>query len=62
MDTFNSQLVGMGTGPGALVVVMNPAVQMTPDQALLHAAWLVALAEPFATVSFDATLAAVRST
>lgn len=61
MDAPNRQFVGMGGGAKEIVVLM-PLTQMTPDEALLHAAWLVTLAEPFATVTFDATLAAVRAT
>lgn len=42
VDTMNRQLVGI---QGDLVTVMMPARQMTHEQALIHAAWLVAMAE-----------------
>ncbi len=41
--------------------VMLPVVA-TPDQALAHAAWLVAMAEPFASHDFAEYLKAVQAT
>jgi hypothetical protein len=60
IDTTNRNLVGwQGTRS---VVVLQPRVQMTPDEALVHAAWLVAIAEPNASHSFADVLEAVRNT
>ena len=42
IDTSNYQLVGM---QGSEIIVMKPKIKMTQDEALLHAAWLVALSE-----------------
>lgn len=42
IDTSNSQLVGV---LGDDIVVMMPQQRMTKFEALLHAAWLVALAD-----------------
>lgn len=58
IDVTNSQLVG-GNGAGEIVVAM-PRARMTRDEALRHAAWLVAVAD--VDDEFPAVLAAVRST
>lgn len=42
IDTGNQQLVGLA---GDQIVVMMPTPRMTREQALVHAAWLVVLAE-----------------
>lgn len=59
IDTENKQFVA---SRGDHVLVMWPKRQMTPDEALIHAAWLVALAEPTASSSFADVLEAVRNT
>jgi len=59
IETINDQLVARG---GALVMVMAPKQAMTPDEALRHAAWIVALAEDDASHKFDDVLRAVRNT
>lgn len=59
MDTANVQFVG-AAGPDA-VTVMMPKIHMSADEALMHAAWLVAIAEHSASFSFAEALAAVRS-
>lgn len=41
-DTFNAQMVGVS---GDRIVVMMPKSAMTKAEALMHAAWLVALAD-----------------
>lgn len=42
IDTFNKQIIGVN---GEDIVVMLPAQRMSKTEALLHAAWLVALAD-----------------
>jgi hypothetical protein len=60
VDTVNYQMVGV---QGGRVTVTLPKPAMTPAEAVLHAAWLVALAEALdPDVDFAAVLAAVRST
>lgn len=58
IDTGNDQLVGRA-GDGT-VSVMLPQTVMTRQQALRHAAWLVAIADDDG--EFDGILAAVRNT
>lgn len=60
MDIFNAAMVGVH---GEFITVMNPIVmrQMTKEQALVVAAWLVALAD-FENEKFPAILAEVLST
>lgn len=58
IDTFNGQLVGV---LGDDIVVMKPKNRMTKAEALLQAAWLVALAEEDAG-DFQRVLDAVQST
>lgn len=58
-DIANVQLVGVRGGDR--IVVVAPRVHMTKPEALVHAAWLVALAEQ-TPGEFDEILAAVRST
>lgn len=53
----NAQLVG-GNGLGDISVVM-PLAQMTREEALLHAAWIVEVAERY-DGEFDGYRAAVR--
>lgn len=59
IETINDQLVSMGDGH---IVVMMPKRKMTPDDALRHAAWLVAMAEPMASSKFSEVLKAVQNT
>ena len=42
IDTTNYQLVGSN---GAVIIVMAPKQRMTKQEALVHAAWIVALAD-----------------
>lgn len=43
VDTKNSQFVGL---QGENITVLRPLQIMTPEEALVHAAWLVAIAGP----------------
>lgn len=58
IDTTNYQYVSLIAND---IVVLFPKTRMTRDQALLHAAWLVASANP-APGEFERVLAAVQST
>lgn len=58
IDTTNRQMVGVR---GDKIVVTLPRLEMTREEALVHAAWIAALADPTGS-DFQATLAAVRST
>ena len=59
MDVMNKFLVG---AHGQRIVIQRMPETLTPDDALLLAAWLVALAEPQATVTFHSVLKAVEET
>lgn len=60
MDTLNKYGVGL---LGRSVVVMHPPRQLTPDEAVMFAAWLVALARvQVATISIEQALEAVNNT
>lgn len=59
IETANKYLVG---GNAKTLTVMLPVVDVTPDEILLHAAWLVTMAEPFAERSFEDYQEAVRNT
>ncbi len=59
LEAPNRYMVG---GNGKTLTVMLPVVDATLDEILLHAAWLVTMAEPFAERSFADYQAAVRST
>jgi hypothetical protein len=62
INAENVQLVGFLQGAGVVQVMYLKAV-MTPDEALQHAAWLVAVAEAGNPAhTFEEHLAAVRST
>jgi hypothetical protein len=61
IDTLNRNMVGLELGAGD-VTVLQPRARMTPDEALVHAAWLVAIAEPSASRSFAEVLEAVQNT
>lgn len=58
-DAFNAQAVGVN-GLGQVTVLL-PRHVMSHEEALVHAAWIVALADP-AGEDFPRYLAAVRST
>ena len=59
MEIINNRLVGV---QGTAIVVMLPFQRGTADEALRHAAWLVAMAEPLASVAFDDVRRAVENT
>ncbi len=59
IDAQNKYLVA---GNGTTLTVMMPVTGATPDEILLHAAWLVTMAEPFAERSFEDYQEAVRNT
>ena len=60
IDTGNHQLVSLR---GSSIVILAPKREMTPDEAVLHAAWLIAMAEPFVKQDkFSAILHAVQNT
>lgn len=59
LDIGNRHMVGV---MGQTIVVMNPPKQLTPDEALVFAAWLVALAEYQASVKFEDVLTKVQNT
>jgi hypothetical protein len=59
IETVNDQLVGDTAGGN--ITVQMPKNLMTRAEALRHAAWIVALADPLEE-EFPAVLAAVRST
>lgn len=62
LDIGNYQFVGMrGAPPSEKVVVMIPKVELTRTEALVHAAWLVVLAEQ-ESGEFERVLEKVRST
>lgn len=58
METMNDQLVGMN---GDMIIILRAKNRMTREEALRHAAWLVALAEDIEH-KFEPVLAAVRNT
>lgn len=43
LDTTNSQAVGLNGSD--MIVVLNPKMKMTREEALVQAAWLVAVAD-----------------
>lgn len=62
IDLANKFLVG---ARGKQVVILNPPTRLTelsPDEALLLAAWLVAIAEYQASTPFAAVLEKVQNT
>lgn len=58
IDTMNDQLVGM---QGKCFRILAPKAVMTPDEALRLAAWLVSMAQPFATHTFEDVLTAIAN-
>lgn len=59
IEVMNRYMVG---GNGKTLSVMLPVNEATPDEMLLHAAWIVTMAEPFADRKFEEYIEAVRST
>lgn len=59
IDTGNYQAVSFH--PSGSIVVMAPQKIMTAERALVHAAWIVALADPMGD-GFTQVLEAVRNT
>ena len=57
IETGNDQMVGITAGK---IVIMFPKTMMTREEAMRHAAWLVALAER-EDGEFEAILEAVES-
>lgn len=57
IDTTNYQMVG---GRGDEIIVLSPKQVMTKREAILHAAWLVVLADD--NDEFDSVLRAVEHT
>lgn len=58
IDVTNEQLVCVN---GIAIAVLNPSMVMTKEQALVHAAWLVVLAEE-KEGEFEKVLEAVKNT
>ncbi len=58
IQTVNKFLVGMQAGK---IRITNLTGTLTPDEALLLAAWLVAMAEHEASHDFDDVLLAVKN-
>lgn len=54
IDITNYQVVSLAGGPNSRerIIIMAPRVHMTPDEALVHAAWLVAIARPHSKLDF----------
>ncbi len=63
INTENSQLVGVQVGgeAGAIITVALPRHTMTRAEAIRHAAWIVALADPNGE-EFAKVLEAVKRT
>jgi hypothetical protein len=59
-ETINAQ--GVGTNHDGNIVILGPKSVMTRDEALLHAAWIVALANFDTEFEFDDYLEAVMDT
>lgn len=65
LDIMNCHGVAASAGhPPVFAMLMPPSrnTQMTPEQALVLAAWLVALADPYSKVKFDHVLRKVHNT
>jgi hypothetical protein len=58
LDLTNRWLVGASA---ETIRILNPARVLTPDEALVLAAWLVTLAEPMSDRYFDDVRAAVEA-
>jgi hypothetical protein len=62
MENYANRFM-VSAAPGGLVLIMNPPHgTITPEYALLLAAWLVAIAEPKSERSFKGILEEVKST
>lgn len=61
IDTTNTFCVSVRSN-GDRIAFFPPNHPISPDEALVFAAWLVALAEPNASFKFDEALEAVQST
>lgn len=59
IDIINEQCVSVFDGR---IVILQPRSAMQPLEALVHAAWLVALAETSASTSFTTVLQRVQGT
>ena len=59
IDTLNKFLVSVRGG--CITIMRTPDYGLTPDEALVLAAYLVALAEPNASHRFSEVLEAVRN-
>jgi len=57
IDTANYQAVG---SQGDKVSVLMPKRSMTADEAMVHAAWLVTIAQINSTITFDEAIDAVQ--
>ena len=66
IDIANRHAVAMrGSGSGQRLGMLLPptrATEWTPEEALVLAAWLVSMAEPFAQVTFEDVLHKVHNT
>lgn len=64
VNVSNQHGIASGAGGKRLTMLLPPtrATEWTPEQALVIAAWLVAMAEPFASVPFADVLHKVKST
>lgn len=65
LDIANVHGVAMNTARPPIVAMLIPPsrhTQMTPEQAIVLAAWLVALADPFSSVKFVHVLHKVHNT
>jgi len=60
MDTFNKYIVAVGAGSAGVMIMNPPREKMTKADALLLAAWIVALADPL-DEHFHEILHAVRN-
>lgn len=62
IDTLNEWFLARTTEPGAPVLVGLPPRQLTPNQGLALAAWLVLLCEDDADHTFEEVLHAIGNT
>lgn len=59
IDTTNKWMVGCRAKN---VIVFKPPREMSADEALVFAAWVVAMARPFTTTKFEDVLESVEAT
>lgn len=64
VNVCNQHVIASGGGGKRLTMLLPPtrATEWTPEEALVVAAWLVAMAEPFSSVPFEQVLHKVQST